>query len=69
MHRALKVSGNPAQYDDLNVFIDKQQRMSALIDRSRLPVLRLDVSDDDVPVAVERVADWLEATDGLYMTS
>jgi len=64
----LKVSGNPAQYDDLSIFIDEQQRMSDLIDKSRLPVLRLDVSDDDVPWAVERAADWLEATGGLYMT-
>ena len=65
----LKVSGNPGQYDDLNVFIDEQQRMSELVEKSRLPVLRLDLSDDDVPGAVERVADWLEATGGLYMAS
>jgi hypothetical protein len=65
----LKVSGNPSQYDDLSVFIDEQQCMSELVERSRLPALRLDVSDDDVPAAVERVADWLEATGGLYMSS
>jgi hypothetical protein len=33
--------------------------------RSRLPVLEIDVSDDDVAGAANRVADWLEATGGL----
>jgi hypothetical protein len=28
-------------------------------------VLELDVSDDDVPAAADRVADWLAATGGL----
>jgi len=32
---------------------------------SALPSLILDISDDDVPVAVERIADWLEGTGGL----
>jgi len=30
-----------------------------------LPTLRLDISDDDVPAAVERIADWMEQTGGL----
>jgi hypothetical protein len=32
-----------------------------------LPSLTLDISDNDIPAAVERVADWLEASGGLYM--
>ena len=63
----LKVSGNPAQYDDLNAFIREQDLMSELVARSELRCLTLDVSDDDIPGALERIADWLEATGGLYM--
>jgi hypothetical protein len=63
----LKVSGNPRQYNDLDVFIREQELMHSLVDRSRLPCLALDVSDNDIHAAVERVADWLEASGGLYM--
>ncbi len=63
----LKVSGNPAQYDDLEVFIREQEQMRDLAARSRLPVFELDVSDNNIPTAVERAANWLEATGGLYM--
>jgi hypothetical protein len=38
-----------------------------LIDESILPSFTLDISDNDVPNAVEKIADWLEQTGGLYM--
>ncbi len=41
--------------------------MRALIAKSMLPSLTLDISDNNVPAAVEQVADWLEASSGLYM--
>jgi hypothetical protein len=63
----LKVSGNPSQYDDLQRFVAEQALMDRLVSESILPVLTLDVSDNDIPAAVERIADWLEATGGLYM--
>jgi hypothetical protein len=63
----LKVSGNPSQYDDLQPFIEQQSIIQSLLAKSALPVLTLDVSDNDIPGAVDRVADWLEATGGLYM--
>lgn len=63
----LKVSGNPSQYDDLDRFVREQQRLEALVEASRLPKLRLDLSDNHVPGAVDRIADWLEATGGLYL--
>lgn len=63
----LKVSGNPSQYDDLDRFVREQRRLESLVEASRLPKLRLDLSDNDVPKAVERIADWLEATGGLYL--
>ncbi len=63
----LKVSGKPSQYDNLQVFLDEQEFMRQLIAKSALPVLNLDISDNDVPKAVEKIADWLEKTGGLYM--
>jgi hypothetical protein len=63
----LKVSGNPKQYDDLSAFVREQELMSGLVAASKLPALTLDVSDNDVPGAVKRIADWLEGTGGLSM--
>ncbi len=63
----LKVSGNPSQYDDLEKFKREQEVLEELVAQSRLPVLRVDVSDNDVPKAVESIVDWMEATGGLYM--
>ncbi len=62
----LKVSGNPSQYDDLSVFVQEQNLLRRLACQSLLPVLELDVSDNDIPAAVERIADWMEGTGGLY---
>lgn len=63
----LKVSGNPAQYDDLRLFVDEQRLLRELVDHSTLPALTLDLSDDNIPEAVERIADWMEQSGGLYM--
>jgi hypothetical protein len=63
----LPLSGNPSQYDDLDVFVEEQELLRRLAAESLLPVLELDVSDDDVAGAAERVADWLEATGGLTL--
>jgi len=63
----LKVSGNPSQYDNLDVFIEQQELMRRLVRKSLLPVLEVDISDNSIPAAVERIADWMESTGGLYM--
>jgi hypothetical protein len=63
----LKVSGNPAQYDELNLFVEEQQLMRRLAGESLLPRLELDISDNNIPGAVESIADWMEATGGLYL--
>ena len=63
----LKVSGNPGQYDDLEQFVREQDLMRELASASRLPLLEVDISDNDVPGAVARIADWLEASGGLSM--
>lgn len=62
----LKVSGNPGQYDDLDVFVAEQDEFRRVLRDCKLPQLRLDMSDGNVPAAVERVADWLEETGGLW---
>ena len=65
--KRLEVSGKPSQYDDLNLFVREQELMDRLIGESLLPVLRLDVSDNDIAAAANRVADWMETTHGLWM--
>jgi len=62
----LKVSGNPGQYDDLAPFIREQELLVGLARASSLPRFELDVSDLDVAGAADRIADWLEATGGLW---
>jgi hypothetical protein len=63
----LQVSGKPEQYDDLSVFIPEQELMQRLVAESILPRLGLDISDNEIPRAVEKIADWMESTGGLYM--
>jgi hypothetical protein len=65
--KRLKVSGNPGQYVDLDVFRDEQKLMEDLLSASRLPHTAVDISDNDVSRAVENIADWMEQTGGLYM--
>ena len=62
----LKVSGNPKQYDDLTPFVREQELMRSLVARSQLEWVEVDVSDNDLAAATERIADWLEETGGLY---
>jgi len=62
----LKVSGNPSQYDDMNVFVHEQELWRKLVAESILPTLEIDISDDDIQSAAECVADWLESNGGLW---
>jgi hypothetical protein len=62
----LAVSGKPDQYDDLDRFVAEQALLRRLADESRLPVREIDVSDDDIPAACDRIADWLESDGGLW---
>ena len=64
--KRLEVSGKPDQYDDLDVVVREQELLRGLAHRSRLPLLELDVSDDDVEGACDRVADWMTVTGGLW---
>jgi hypothetical protein len=62
----LKVSGNPSQYDDLQLFIDEQEAYRKLIDQSILPAREFDISDNKIKRVIEEIADWLESTGGLW---
>jgi hypothetical protein len=64
----VKISGKPSQYDDLQVFINEQEVMKRFIEASTLKTLWVDISDDNVKEAVEKIADWMEQTGGLYIT-
>lgn len=63
----LKVSGNPAQYEDLEKFVREQALMTRLVEESRLRKFTYDISDNHLPRAVEAIVDWMENTGGLYM--
>ncbi len=62
----LKVSGNPSQYDDMQAFIAEQELMRRLASESILPHLELDISDNDIALATERIVDWMEVRGGLW---
>ena len=64
--KRLEVSGKPSQYDDLAPFMREQELLRAMARDSRLPVLELDVSDDDIAAACGKVADWMTETGGLW---
>ncbi len=62
----LRVSGNPAQYNDLDEFIDEQDTYRELAADSLLPVREIDMSHNDVARAADEVADWLTESGGLW---
>jgi hypothetical protein len=62
----LRVSGNPKQYDDLSLFIKEQEILRSLVGQSRLQTFELDITDDNIPRAVDSIADWMERTGGLW---
>jgi len=66
LQKRLQVSGNPAQYKDLTVFINEQENFRSLIQNSVLRKFELDISDNQTDRAVDRIADWLEETGGLW---
>jgi len=63
----IKISGKPSQYDDLESFISEQILLEELTDKSILPKFTLDISDNDIYKAADRIADWLEENGRLYI--
>jgi len=62
----LKVSGNPSQYKNVQVFIEEQALMRRLVQESILPTLVLDISDNHIDRAANAIADWMTQTGGLW---
>jgi len=58
----LKVSGNPSQYDQLDRFVREQQVMEDLVARTRLPVIRHDISDNDLDRAIDAIVRGMKAS-------
>jgi hypothetical protein len=65
--KRLEVSGNPKQYDDLDRFVREQALLERLVGESTLQTLRVDISDNDVAAATQRIATWLIQTGGLTL--
>lgn len=65
----IKVSGNPSQYDNLDIFVREQDLIRSLVGKSILPSLELDISDGSIPRACGIIADWLETNGGLWAIS
>jgi hypothetical protein len=56
----LKISGNPSQYDNLEMFSREQDELFHLFERTTLPKLIVDTSDDDVVRMTEEVVNWFQ---------
>jgi hypothetical protein len=62
-----KVSGNPSQHYNLQIFINNQGLMRQLINVSIIPTLTLDISDNNAQGTVEIIEDRPEQPGGLYI--
>jgi hypothetical protein len=49
------------------IFVREQELTKRLVDESILLKFELDISDSDISCAVEKNADWMESTGGLWM--
>ena len=65
--KRLEVSGNPKQYDELEIFRKEQVVLERLIENSILPVLKVDISDNSIDNAVAKIVNWLKGTGALYV--
>ena len=62
----LKISGNPKQYDNLDIFIKEQEILNQLLDKSIIPVLHLDVTHYSSDQLADNVAEYLEKSGGPF---
>jgi hypothetical protein len=63
----LKVSGKPSQYRGVTDLIEEQDMIRELVATSRIPFIEVDVTGGHVDAITGRIADWLEATGGLWL--
>jgi hypothetical protein len=64
--KRLEVSGKPSQYDDLEIFVTEQDLFKKMVGKSILPTLEIDISENNIGITVEKIADWMENTGALY---
>jgi hypothetical protein len=50
-------------------FALNEHLMKCFVDASAPKTLRVDISDNNVALAVEIIADWMEQTGGLYINN
>ncbi len=62
----LKISGNPKQYDNLDIFIKEQETLNDLLNKSIIPVMHLDVTHYSIDQLADNIADYLERSGGLF---
>lgn len=65
--KRLQVSGNPSQYDDLQIFMREQELLLSLLQKTQLPYLQVDISDNNIQKATEQIVSWMKNTNGLYL--
>jgi len=41
--------------------------MEEPVNKSKLPILKVDISDNNIPKTVTSIVDWMESTGGLSM--
>ena len=66
LEKRLRVSGNPSQYQDLQKFIDEQDHFRKMVRQSSLISFEVDVSDNDIKSATDKIAIWMKETGGLW---
>ena len=64
-HR-LTYSENPDRYHDLQFFIEEQEYMAGLIQRSLIPSCTVDVSDGDVAQVARKIIEWTKASGAFW---
>lgn len=62
----LKVSGNPSQYNNLQIYIEEQELMRKFASESILPVREFDISDNNINRVADEIVEWMGETGGLY---
>ncbi len=63
----LKVSGNPAQYDNTAIFVEEQELFREKASMSILPHTEIDVTSGDIQRICGSIADWLSEKNLLGM--
>jgi len=62
----VKISENPHQYRDLNVYIEEQYLYEEFIKKSIIPSIKVDVSNNNINGAVNKILDWYESNSTLW---